>query len=587
MENPCESQRVAGTSQTGPAECVEEAPSSGSARPEATQKRKRNSTSKETGKRAKVKGKSEPAPKGKKKKARKTAKWNAQRYTIQETDNDMLLLISDVDQYEVQRRTKRRARKVTKTAPRSSTKRATAPKTTVKAERKRDSPPSAGLVGVKLEEQAHGSWGLRLPAEILVRIFQVVVSRDGAVPFLCRVSRVCRLWHGAASSPVLWRSTTLGFCWTEPGKQQLLKTQVKIQNTVSWLAQNRFSQLREFALCHWKHLVNYTVQTISQFCPHLTSLKLQDCAGVTSEAFLSLASGCTQLASLNLQHSQVHVPDLISFLETYGSRIKQLLITFNSRVMALINAISKGCCPELQLLEIDNKFVRDSHQLTLCIETLQTGCPKLQVLRLLNQTWLPKAVRGATVFQSGFPQLEELCLATSSSSSVEEQVLHRLLHGSPRLRVLDLRGCYRVTPAGLTTLPCKELECLYLGLYCSSNNLTLPKEGSHLLTGRWNCTLQELDLRGQAFSEEDLEIAMATLTGGEGSSPLRSLNLEGTKVPLSALRLVITLCPQLTYLNLTSCRYLPRGLKRVYRGQEDIQLLYDRLIKSTQVDVDD
>ncbi|MGH0138830.1 UNVERIFIED_CONTAM: hypothetical protein FKN15_045561 [Acipenser sinensis] len=80
---------------------------------------------------------------------------------------------------------------------------------------------------------------------------------------------------------------------------------------------------------------------------------------------------------------------------------------------------------------------------------------------------------------------------------------------------------------------------------------------------------------------------MATLTGGEGSSPLRSLNLEGTKVPLSALRLVITLCPQLTYLNLTSCRYLPRGLKRVYRGQEDIHLLYDRLIKSTQVDVDD
>ncbi|XP_041105200.1 F-box/LRR-repeat protein 6 isoform X2 [Polyodon spathula] len=533
MEDPGEAQRVAGTSQAAPAECVEEAPSSGSTRPGAAQKRKRNSTSKDTVKRTKVKVKSESAPKGKKKKAqRKTAKWNAPRYTIQETDNDMLLLIPDVDQYEVQRRTKRRARKVTK----SNTKRSTAPKTTVKsqckAERKRDGPPSAALVGVKLEEQ--GSWGVRLPAEILVRIFQVVVNRDGALPFLCRVSRVCRLWHGAASSPVLWRSTTLGFCWTEPGKQQLLKTQVKIQNTVSWLAQNRFSQLREFALCHWKHLVNYTVQ---------------DCAGVTSEAFLSLASGCTQLASLNLQHSQVHIPDLISFLETYGGRIKQLHITFNSRVMALINAIS--------------------------------------VLRLLNQTWLPKVVRGAAVFQSGFPQLEELCLATSSSSSVEEQVLHRLLHGSPRLRVLDLRGCYRVTPAGLSTLPCKELECLYLGLYCSSNNLTLPKEGSHLLTGQWKCTLLELDLRGQAFSEEDLEIAMTKLTGGEGSSPLRSLNLEGTKVPLSALRLVITLCPRLTYLNLTSCRYLPRGLKRVYRGQEDIQLLYDRLLKSTQVDLDD
>lgn len=55
----------------------------------------------------------------------------------------------------------------------------------------------------------------------------------------CRVGRVCRLWNAAASSPVLWRKVTIGFCWISPGKKQLPKTEKKIKDTVDWLAQNR------------------------------------------------------------------------------------------------------------------------------------------------------------------------------------------------------------------------------------------------------------------------------------------------------------------------------------------------------------
>lgn len=57
---------------------------------------------------------------------------------------------------------------------------------------------------------------------------------------LCgRVGRVCRLWHSAAASPVLWRKVTLGHCWIAPGKSQLPKTEQKIKDTVNWLAENR------------------------------------------------------------------------------------------------------------------------------------------------------------------------------------------------------------------------------------------------------------------------------------------------------------------------------------------------------------
>ncbi|XP_045431884.1 F-box/LRR-repeat protein 6 isoform X3 [Pipistrellus kuhlii] len=79
---------------------------------------------------------------------------------------------------------------------------------------------------------------------------------------------------------------------------------------------------------------------------------------------------------------------------------------------------------------------------------LQPGpCP--QVLRLLNLIWLPKPAGRAATPGPGFPRLEELCLAGSTCSFVSDEALSRLLRGSPGLRLLDLRGCARVTPVGL------------------------------------------------------------------------------------------------------------------------------------------
>lgn len=42
-------------------------------------------------------------------------------------------------------------------------------------------------------------------------------------------------------------------------------------------------------------------------------------------------------------------------------------------------------------------------------------------------------------------------------------------------------------------------------------------------------------------------------------------------------RSVIGKTTALRYLNLSSCRYLPRGVKRIYRGKEDIYQLLDKL----------
>ena len=50
----------------------------------------------------------------------------------------------------------------------------------------------------------------------------------------------------------------------------------------------------------------------------------------------------------------------------------------------------------------------------------------------------------------------------------------------------------------------------------------------------------------------------------------RKLNLNGTGVSLKALTKLLNCCPTLESLNLTSCRALPRGMKRMYHNREDV-----------------
>nr|XP_057903613.1 F-box/LRR-repeat protein 6 isoform X3 [Doryrhamphus excisus] len=443
-------------------------------------------------------------------------------YTVHEGEDMLLVISSSTAQYDgsawAPKRKGCKKRKVTKgkgkSIPTKRKKLMSAPVVKQKEE----------IPEFVLEAPSDHSWGQMLPEEVLVNIFKMVVTQDGAVPFLCRVGRVCRLWNVAASSPILWRKVSLGHCWITTGKTQLPKTESKIKYTIDWLAQKRFSQLREFSLHHWTKNVNYAVDVVSKFCPHLGALTLSYCSGLTEVGFQSLGLHSRSLQSLNLQYTEFQVEGLLSYLELYGCQIRQIWFTHGLKNDRLLTAISRGCCRDLELLEVNTKLDSKDGELPICIQALQTACPKL------------------------------------------------------KLRVLDLRGCSRITSAGLAALPCHELECLFWGQYFSSHGGSSSlKKGLHMVTQKWNQTLQQLDIANQLFSEEDLEVAMSHLARATEGNTLRSLNLSGTRITTCALRPLISQTTALNYLNLSSCRYLPRGLKRIYRGQEDIRQLLDKL----------
>ncbi|XP_036904809.1 F-box/LRR-repeat protein 6 isoform X4 [Sturnira hondurensis] len=380
--------------------------------------------------------------------------------------------------------------------------------------RPKSAPASAPAPAPAPQQGPDPGWGDRIPLEILLQIFGLLVAADGPMPFLGRAARVCRRWREAASQPALWHTVTLTPPLAGRPTKGGAKAEKKLLASLERFMPNRFSQLRRLTLIHWKSQVHPVLKLVSESCPRLTFLKLSDCHGVAPTSLTVLARACPQLHSLDIQHS--------------------------------------------------------------------TPGPCSQVLRLLNLVWLPKPSGRAATPGPGFPSLEELCLAGPTCNFVSDEALGRLLHSSPKLRLLDLRGCARITPAGLHDLPCRELEQLYLGLYGMSDRLTLAKEGSPLLTQKWAHTLRELDLSGQGFSEKDLEQALAAFSGTPGGlqPALCSLNLRGTRVTPSTVSSVISSCPGLQFLNLESCRCLPRGLKRAYRGPEDVQRCLEQLLTS-------
>ncbi|KAL3276889.1 hypothetical protein HHI36_012260 [Cryptolaemus montrouzieri] len=408
-------------------------------------------------------------------------------------------------------------------------------------------------------------WGSVIPESVLFRIFQYCCSQDGALPILIRLTKVCKLWQKVALDPNLWIKVDLNF----------VKERARTELRLHWLIQNKLTCCQDLNLGEWKiRNIHSALEALCEGCLDLRGLNMSGWQGISADNLKFITTECKKLERLDLSYinstSAINAQLFVSLGQAMNNRLTHLVLAHNQMAsFTQIVASIATHCPNLQLLDISNIKTFAHNTALLHIEKLQIGCPKLKILRITNsQIWLAPASITDQVQSPGFPELEELSLAgveedkTTTSRSADDDAVNRILKCSTKLRLLDIRGCTRLTDSGLVRIPAWDLEHLFL----SGCQITRSQNsGLELIVQKWAHSLLEVDL-AWSTATESLDAAVSALAEKGTESKLSILNLCGSSVSLDPVKAVLANCTNLHSINLQSCRALPRGIKRLYTG---------------------
>ncbi|XP_055379756.1 F-box/LRR-repeat protein 6 [Condylostylus longicornis] len=411
-------------------------------------------------------------------------------------------------------------------------------------------------------------WGCKIPEEILFEIFSYVVESEGCLPTLFRLGQVCTLWRKVSIAPKLWSNLDWGSC---------IKDRYRTEAKLKWLIENRMKGCKELNISNWKVSdIQCVLRRLAESCPELVGITLSGWKGFTSEhlnflvkEFKSLER--IDLSSINVElhpnRSGVALQTLCFAIQTLGERLTHLHLAHNrlAGVPQIITTLSTYC-PNLLLLDLSNvQTVAISHGI-LHIEKLQKGCQKLKILRITNSHIALSGVSLQEQMESpGFPELEELSVASFQESRlINDEFLQRILKTSTKLKLLDVRGCARLTHDSLIRLPAWDLKYLFLSGCSVTRDVG---SGLELIASKWAHSLIEFDL-AWANVKESLDNALKALAEKGIESPLTNLNLCGSSVSEEAVKEILANCPLLYSINLSSCRGLPRGVKRFINGPQ-------------------
>lgn len=118
--------------------------------------------------------------------------------------------------------------------------------------------------------------------------------------------------------------------------------------------------------------------------------------------------------------------------------------------------------------------------------------------------------------------------------------------------------------------------CLLLGCYATKSS----DDGLELIVRKWRHSFKEIDFSWTP-NEDAINLAICALSeveSGEPLPPVKVLDLCGSSVSLESVKKCLKVCVYLTRFNLTSCRALPRGMKRNYGQIEDVVGLREQVL---------
>lgn len=390
-----------------------------------------------------------------------------------------------------------------------------------------------------------------VPVDIWVEIFRHCVKSEGALPFLVRATRVCRSWYQASLTITLWERIDLSFGWIK-----------STDGTLEWLANNRLKNCKTLNLSGWKNLTSKGLAAIAMNCPQLEALDISNTSKKVSEGFLTLVKNCPKLKNINFSKSLVldknHIPleELLKHNSSIITHLKIGHITILPQKMHPIFNTLLLKCHNLTSLELDNvKCCR----LVIHIEDLQRSLPKLSILKIFNCPLVfPKIYREEMAESPGFQNLKQLSLNIDQvSHDAVQNILMRVLRNTYDLEVLDLTNFGAITPETMTYIVTNKLTYLQLPATVITDGVTFAK---------WADTLDTLDL-SRTFPRGQVNKLIQNLVDS-GCSDITRMDVSNTELSLEILQMVLRKWKNLEHLNISQCRDLPRGIKRVYLGKE-------------------
>ncbi|XP_061402510.1 F-box/LRR-repeat protein 6-like, partial [Musca vetustissima] len=135
-------------------------------------------------------------------------------------------------------------------------------------------------------------WGRDLPEPVLFKIFQNVVEKEGCLPTLFRLGRVCSLWRRVSLSPTLWRSLDLT-TWIK----EKYRTELKLK----WFVDNRCTCCTELNVSNFKITdINCFLMKLADGAPNLTSITLSGWKGFSCDHLAYLVENMKKLERLDL-----------------------------------------------------------------------------------------------------------------------------------------------------------------------------------------------------------------------------------------------------------------------------------------------
>ncbi|KAG2223060.1 hypothetical protein INT45_008261 [Circinella minor] len=207
---------------------------------------------------------------------------------------------------------------------------------------------------------------------------------------------------------------------------------------------------RDLALYDCTNIDETGLSNIAHFCAQLKSLKLIYCGQMTSKVLDIYQSHLKNLQSIELSGPYLVTKDAwIDFFKTVGKRLEVFKLSHSFRFNRECLEALAVYCPDLKELE----FSRLNMMQDNWMEVIQN----FKHLKTLKLAWpdpkQPKITSKSLVSFLNSSGQELVKLSFAGLTLVDDQVLlDGLLENCPKLKILNLRGCERITSEGIQKL---------------------------------------------------------------------------------------------------------------------------------------